>query len=150
MDACAHRRPARRLLAVVAALALGVTACAEVEDATVEGYEPSHVEEIEGTELKTVTFTEEGADRTGLQMRKVRRRDGMLAVPYESVIYDGTGTSYVYVSSKPLTYQRAKIAIARVAGPQALLTAGPKPGTDVVTVGASEVYGTELGISGSH
>ena len=140
-------RPAWRALAV-AALALGLGACTEVEDATVDGYQPSKLTEVGGA--KVVSFTQEGADRTGLRTRAVQRRGRFLAVPYESVIYDGVGTSYVYVSPKPLTYQREKVAIARVSGPQALLTAGPEPGTDVVTVGATEVYGTELEIAGSH
>jgi len=148
--ATGHRRPALRLIAAAAALALGLTACTEVEEATVDGYEPAKVAEVAGSDSKVVTFTQEGAARTGLQTRKVQRRGPHLAVPYEAVIYDGEGTSYVYVSPEPLTYQRAKIAVARVTGPQALLTAGPKPGTDVVTVGATEVYGTELEIAGSH
>jgi hypothetical protein len=150
MAATAHRRPARRLLAAVAALALGIGGCTEVESAAVEGYEPAKLTEVDGSDRKLITFTQEGADRSGLQTRKVQRRGGLLAVPYESVIYSGEGTSYVYVSPKPLTYQRAEIAVSRITGPQALLTAGPQPGTDVVTVGATEVYGTELEIAGSH
>ena len=31
-----------------------------------------------------------------------------------------------------------------------LLAAGPPPGTEVVTVGAAEVYGAELEIAGGH
>jgi hypothetical protein len=139
-----------RLVAAAAALALGLSACTEVEDATVDGYEPAKLVEVEGSDFKHVTFTQEGADRTGLRIRKVTRRAGHVAVPYASVIYDGEGTSYVYVSPKPLTYRRAEVEIARVSGPRALLTAGPEPGTDVVTVGATEVYGTELEIAGSH
>ena len=141
------QRPAWRLLAL-AALALGLGACTEVEDATVDGYQPSKVTEVGGA--KVVSFTQEGADRTGLRTRDVQRRGRFLAVPYESVIYDGEGTSYVYASTKPLTYRREKVAIARVSGPQALLKTGPPAGTAVVTVGASEVYGTELEIAGSH
>lgn len=140
-------RPAWRPLAV-AALALGLGACTEVDDATVDGYQPSKLTEVGG--VKIVSFTQEGADRTGLRTGTVERRGEFLTVPYESVIYDGQGTSYVYASPKPLTYQREKVAIARVSGPQALLKAGPPAGTSVVTVGASEVYGTELEIAGSH
>jgi hypothetical protein len=35
-------------------------------------------------------------------------------------------------------------------GARALLRAGPRPGTRVVTVGATEVYGTETEIAGGH
>jgi hypothetical protein len=141
---------ARRLLAVAAALALSVCGCAEVEDATVVGYQPATVEEIDGSDLKHVTLTREGAARTGLRTRRVERHGRHVAVPYASVIYDGEGTSYVYVSPRPLTFRRAEITIARVSGPRAILTAGPKPGTEVVTVGTTEVYGAELEIAGGH
>ncbi|MFZ2652664.1 MAG: hypothetical protein WA210_21390 [Burkholderiaceae bacterium] len=65
-------------------------------------------------------------------------------VPYSSVYYDGKGTAWVYVSPKPLVFERHKIAVERVAGDLAVLSEGPAVGTTVVSVGASLLFGTEI------
>jgi hypothetical protein len=131
--------------------AVPLAGCSEVESAAVDGYHPSKVEELEGSGAKRVTFTEEGAERTGLRMAVVERRDGRRVVPYESLIYDGQGTPYVYArTGGPLSFVRAEVAVERVEGDRVLLRDGPPAGTKVVTVGASEVYGAELGIEGGH
>jgi multidrug efflux pump subunit AcrA (membrane-fusion protein) len=150
MLAAMHLRMGRRLGVAGVALCLGLGGCAEVEDASVEGYEPSSLSPVAGTDFNRVTFTEEGAARTGLETAPVRRSGGRLVVPYEALIYAGEGTSYVYSSPKPLTYQRTEVAIDRVRGSRVLLTDGPRAGSQVVTVGASEVYGAELEIAGGH
>ena len=133
---------------VLAGAPLG--ACSEVESAEVEGYEPSHVETSEDGKRKLVTFTDEGARRTGLQTAVVAQRGAHRSVPYEALLYDGQGASFVYASPKPLTYERAPVAVARIEGDDVLLEDGPATGSTVVTVGASEVYGAELEIAGSH
>jgi hypothetical protein len=143
-----RRLPAAALSLVLAGLSL--VGCAEVEETTPAGYEPSHVEPVKGSDLKTVTFTAEGARRTGLKTATVERSDGTRVVPYASLIYDGEGQSYVYTSPKPLTYVRAPVVVDRIDGRRALLKRGPPAESEVVTVGASEVYGAELEIAGSH
>jgi hypothetical protein len=65
-------------------------------------------------------------------------------VPYVAVIYNAEGDTFVYTSPKPLVYEREKIEVDRIEGDRALLSKGPRSGTDVVTVGATEVYGTEF------
>jgi hypothetical protein len=97
-----------------------------------------------------VTFTREGAERTGLRTATVRRSGRHLVVPYTALLYDGRGRSFVYASPKPLTFVRATVAVDRIDGDRVLLTRGPSPGSHIVTVGATEVYGTELGIAGGH
>jgi len=42
------------------------------------------------------------------------------------------------------------VKVDRVEGDRVLLTRGPRPGTRVVTVGATEVYGAENEIEGGH
>ena len=148
-----HRWWRRRLRVGGAALllaGLSLAGCAEVEDAAVDGYEPASLSSLAGTDFPLVTFTREGAARTGLETAPVERSGRRLAVPYEALIYAGDGTSYVYASPTPLSYQRTEVAIDRIRGSRALLSKGPQAGGDVVTVGASEVYGTELGIAGGH
>lgn len=65
-------------------------------------------------------------------------------VPYSAVYYDGKGTPWVYVTGKPLVYERQRVAIERVAGDLAVLSEGPAVGTAVVSVGASMLFGTEI------
>ncbi len=144
--------PRARLLAVTVALALAglsLSACKEVETESATGYEPAHLEEI-SEDLKQVTLTEEGAARTGLKTEKVRGSGAGKVVPYAALIYDTEGKTYVYTAPKPLTYLREEVEVDRIEGQRALVSKGPSAGTDVVTVGAAEVYGTELEIAASH
>ena len=141
------------LLAAGMALAiagLALSACSEVEDVSSGGYEPAHVETVEGAEVQRVTFTPEGARRTGLRTVTVRRSGSHRVVPHDALIYDPAGTAYVYTRPAPLTFLRVPVDVDRVEGDRVLLADGPPAGTEVVTVGATEVYGTELGIAGGH
>jgi hypothetical protein len=65
-------------------------------------------------------------------------------VPYSAVYYDTKGVPWVYVNTKPLTYERQRISVKRVVGNLAVLSDGPAVGTPVVTVGASMLFGTEI------
>jgi hypothetical protein len=99
---------------------------------------------VAGTDLSRVTFEPEGAERVGIQTTPVRREGGRKIIPYSAVIYDAEGKAYAYTSPKPLTYVREAIEIEDVEGDRALLSDGPPLGTEVVTVGAAEVYGSEF------
>jgi hypothetical protein len=137
---------------VLAVAGLPLSACKEVETETATGYTPSHVEELkEGSKaFPRVTFTAEGAKRTGLESGLVRRDGGSTVVPYESLIYDGEGKTYVYTSPKPLNYLRTEVRVDRIDAGRVFLTRGPSVGSTVVTTGTAEVYGAELDIAGSH
>lgn len=69
-----------------------------------------------------------------------------LVVPYASVIYGPTGVTWTYTSVEPLVFVRQVITIDYIDGDLAVLLDGPPVGTDVVTVGAAELYGAELGL----
>jgi hypothetical protein len=143
----AARRSRSRLVAaavVVVAASMPLSACKEVEEETAEGYVPAKIEPIKGSDLQRVTFTAEGARRVGLQTAPVRRSGTREAVPYAALIYDAEGKTYVYRTTGRLTFVREPVDVVRVAGGTAVLSRGPAPGTRVVTVGAAEVYGTEL------
>ena len=71
-------------------------------------------------------------------------------VDYESLIYDGQGVPWVYTVPEELTFLRAQVVVDRVEDDRVLLSDGLTAGTRVVTTGATEVYGTELDIAGSH
>ena len=143
------RRNSGSLAAALALIAAGgaLSGCTEVEATTSEGYEPATLNEVAGSELKQVTLTAEGAQRTGLRTAPVQRSGDRRIVPYTALIYDGEGKTFVYTAPKPLSFLRAAVAVDRIEGDQVLLTDGPAAGSRVVTTGAAEVYGTELEIA---
>jgi hypothetical protein len=65
-------------------------------------------------------------------------------VPYSAVYYDAKGDVWVYVNTKPLVFERRRVGVERVVGDLAVLSDGPPVGTQVVTVGAALLYGTEI------
>ena len=71
---------------------------------------------------------------------------GRLSAPYASVIYDSSGNTWVYTTSENLVYVRHRITIDYIDGDLAVLLDGPPDGTEVVTVGAAELFGVENGI----
>jgi len=68
-------------------------------------------------------------------------------IPYAAVIYDTEGNTWVYTNPEPLTYVRQPIVIDYIEGDRAVLMEGIESGTQVVTVGASELLGAELGVA---
>ena len=133
---------------VLVLVAAALSACTEVEEQESAGYEPSKLEEVGGGDQKRVTFTSEGARRVGLRREPIRERGNREVVPYEALVYDPEGKTYVYVASGPLSFHREEVKVDRIDGDRATVSDGPPAGTEVVTAGAAEVYGTELEIAG--
>ena len=69
-------------------------------------------------------------------------------IPLAAVLYDKDGKTWTYTTSEPLTFVPQEVVIARIDGDTAILTSGPAPGTEVVTVGAAELLGAEYGVPG--
>jgi len=69
-----------------------------------------------------------------------------LTVPYAAVLYDSSGATWVYTNPEGQVYLRAAVRVDYVDGEVAVLEEGPAAGTKVVTVGASELYGAEVGV----
>jgi multidrug efflux pump subunit AcrA (membrane-fusion protein) len=130
------------LLVVVA---LPFAGCTEVESEDATGYEPSNLEPVKGNaDLQRVTFTPEGAKRIGLRTARVGRSAKHKVVPYAALLYSPEGKTYVYTSPRPLEYLRAEVKVHSIEGDGVVLSGGPPAGTEVVTAGATEVYGAEL------
>jgi multidrug efflux pump subunit AcrA (membrane-fusion protein) len=147
------KRSARMLLAGFAVIAAAsLSACKEVEEESAAGYEPAHLEAVKGKsdDFKRVKLTQEGADRTGVQTATVRTSGSRKVVPYESLIYNDEAKTFVYTSKKALEYERVPVTVDRIEGNRVFVSKGPAAGTKIVTVGATEVYGSELEIAGSH
>lgn len=87
-------------------------------------------------------LTQNSRIRVELQMSGTEEKQKV--VPYSAVYYDGKGVPWVYVNTKPLTYERQRIGVERVTGDLAILSDGPPIGTPVVTVGASMLFGAEI------
>jgi membrane fusion protein, multidrug efflux system len=68
-----------------------------------------------------------------------------LVVPWAAILQDIHGNAWVYEKTAPQTFVRRRVQVVRVAEGDAVLASGPKAGTKVVTDGAAELFGTELG-----
>lgn len=119
-----------------------------------EEVKPAEVEPIEGTDLNRVVLTARAVDRIGLKTEAVREvaspgaGRASAAVPVAALVYDNSGNAWVYTMTRPLTYERRRVTVARIEGDLAVLESGPSPGTPVVTVGAAELLGAEYGVEG--
>lgn len=140
--------PLRRqgMVAVLLAVGLALSACAETAESEASGTGPATLVEVEGTDVQQVVLTKKAATRLDIQMTAVTGGEGATVIPYASVVYDAEGATWAYTSPEPLTFVRTPITVASIAGDQARLSAGPDSGTEVVTVGTAELYGAEQGI----
>jgi RND family efflux transporter MFP subunit len=68
-----------------------------------------------------------------------------LVVSDRAVLYDINGGTWVYEDRGNGAYARRRVEIARNAGNLAVIARGIEPGTNVVTAGAAELFGTEFG-----
>jgi hypothetical protein len=82
--------------------------------------------------------------RVRVELQLEGSEDKQKVVPYNALYYDAKGQPWVYVSTQPLTYERQRVTVQRVVGQVAVVSDGPPVGTQVVTVGASLLYGTEI------
>jgi hypothetical protein len=115
--------------------------------------QPSGMQPIEDPKrsMLTLYYTVPGKDH-GLALNSRMRVELEVAgsdekqkiLPYGAVYYDAKGAAWVYVNSKPLTFERQRIVVERVVGDLAVMSEGPPVGTPVVTVGAALLYGTEI------
>jgi hypothetical protein len=65
-------------------------------------------------------------------------------VPYSAVLYDIRGDTWTYVQSAPLTFIRQRVTLDYIGADMAILVDGPPAGSEVVSVGATELFGTEF------
>ncbi len=138
----------RKVSAVLVTLVVAVApaACKQAEAIETEHYQAAKVTpaEDEGGH-PTVTLTKLGAERIDLKTSPVRKAGSGLSVPYAAILYDGhDGQSYVFVNTEGLSVHREDVTIENIEGDTVELSAGPAPGTRVVTTGLPQVHGAEL------
>jgi hypothetical protein len=138
---------------LIIAAALTLPACGAQTTQTAEGAsgsQPARVEHIAGTDFSRVILTPQAAKRLGIQTAPVQdaqvQGKARKVVPYAAVYYDLNGKTWVYTNPDLLTFVRASIDVDSIDGDVAVLSEGPPSGTQVVIVGAPELYGTEFGV----
>jgi hypothetical protein len=133
------------LLAVL--LVLSLSACGAQIPVTGEEAKPVKLDPIAGTDLNRLTLSEKAAERLGLETAQVRAEqvDGaeQLVVPYAALLYDPSGVTWVYVNVEPLVFVRQAIVVDSIQGDDVFLSEGPEAGANVVTLGATELFGSE-------
>ena len=121
--------------------------------------QPSGVAPVEDAKrwMLSLHYIVPGADhgltlnsRLRVELQISGTEDKRKVVPYSAVYYDSKGVAWVYVNTKPLTFERQRINVERVVGDVAILSGGPAIGTPVVTVGASLLFGTKYSGNSAH
>jgi hypothetical protein len=144
------RRAFQGFVVAVAATA-SLVGCAEIEVPMAEPYEPAHLESAGPDQPARIILTEEAQQRVQLQTTLVRPHGAEVSLDQAALVYDKKGKPWVFTVIGPLTYVRAPVSIEEVQEDNLMiLSSGPPAGTQVVTVGAIELWGTELGIAGQH
>ncbi len=143
-------RHSNRWLVVVPVIAsLPFLACQQPSGAH-QTEHPAEVEPISGSELSRVTLSERAIERLDLQTDEVREElmsrstSPQKVVPYSALIYDPSGTTWVYTSPAPRTFVRHQVEVDYIEGDVAILSEGPPTGTVVASVAVAELYGTEF------
>jgi hypothetical protein len=100
--------------------------------------------------LNKLSVTQKATERLGMELSAVQATtvngQRRLTVPYGAVIYDKDGGIWAYTAQEPRVFVRQKLTIEAIEGPTVILSAGPPAGTQVVSVGAAELFGLEFGI----
>jgi hypothetical protein len=102
-----------------------------------------------GFGINRITLLPKAAKRLDIQVGEITQdAEGHKIAPYASIMYDLDGDAWVYTVTEPLNFVREPVVIDQITKDYAYLSDGPEPGTQVVTVGVPELYGTEVGVNG--
>ena len=140
-------------IVALAALGLQLTGCKKPAS-TYTKVQPAQVDPIEGSKHSRMTLTEKAMERIGVKTVPVQefKAQGVVdataqtSVPYSALMYVPTGETHVYTSPAPRTFVRAAVTVDSIQGDLVVLNEGPAAGTEVVSIGAAELFGTELGV----
>lgn len=143
---------ARRLTASVLILVIGaalLTACqrAGTTEVAAANAAPAKVTHLSNG-LSRITLSALGARRIGLATAQVRAAGTTTQMPTAAVFYRDDGSTWVYLRTARLTFERAQVTIARVSGNLTYVSSGPAAGSVVATIGVAELRGAEDGVPG--
>lgn len=131
------------IVLVLLSTSLMLTACGAQEVPPEEEPGPVTLDPIAGTDLNRLTLTEKAAERLGVETVPVVAKEGKVIVPYAALLYDPSGQAWVYVNVEPLVFVRQTVTVDDISGDEAILSEGPEVGDKVVTMGATELFGSE-------
>ncbi len=139
--------------ALAALTTVALSACGHTVADTTSEPAPVELAPVAGSDLKTVTLSDQARRRLGITLSPVASVPAggvaaALVIPYSAIVYDEKGGTWAFVSHQPLTYVRESVSVDHIAGDTAVLSRGPAPGTTVVTVGSAELLGAEYQIGG--
>lgn len=142
------RRHSRSLAGTVLAGGLLLGGCTETtESSTSHADDHATLEHVDGTELSRLTLSDSAVGRLDIQTAPVRAGSrGRTVIPYAAVIYAADGATWAYTTADAAGFLRHSITVHRIDGSDAVLSEGPAAGSQVVTVGAAELLGTELDV----
>ena len=131
--------------AVCAALVFSVPACAHRPPPGSGGRSPGQGGKKCGHWHRQADADPAGLDRLELKTEPVAAGAGTeIRLPYGALMYDANGKTWVYTNPAPRVFERQEVAVSRVEDGVVTATAGPPAGTQVVTVGAAELFGAEF------
>jgi hypothetical protein len=141
----------RWILTVVAIGCLPLASCRKMEAETEEAEQSAatvvHQEDKNPDQPTIITLTEDARKRIDIQTAPVQQADvnGTMqtVLPFAAIFYSPDGETWTYINSQPLTYVRQRIKVDRIVNDNVIMANGPAPGTQVVTIGASLLYGSE-------
>jgi hypothetical protein len=148
----------RWFTALVIAIGVPLSACADASTAAPPAESPATVEPIGDSGVSRLVLTEKAVERTAIQIAPVTEEPVgpargtrtppvvLKVVPYAALLYQPDGSTFVYTNPDTRTYVREAVTVDRIVGDRVLLTAGPAVGTPVVTAGGAELWGTEFKI----
>jgi hypothetical protein len=143
------RRRSYGIAALLVTVGLTLAGCGgSAQGADTVPAEVASVQEPQDGGPAVVTLADAAEKRLGIQTAAVAAGPNGLVVPYAALVYEADGSSWVFARTDARTYQREPITITAITGDQVTLASGPPVGTEVVTVGAPELVGVEIGIDG--
>jgi hypothetical protein len=102
-----------------------------------------------GFGISQITLPPKAASRLGIETAQISEDpSGRKVAPFSSIIYDLDGDAWVYTVPARWTFVRKPVVVELITRDRAYLKEGPETGTQVVTVGVPELYGTEVGVNG--
>ena len=83
-------------------------------------------------------------ERVAVEIPTLAGQGEHLVLPFNAVLHDIHGGQWIYAKTAENTFSRRRIQVARLAGKDAVLASGPPVGTEIVTDGSAELFGTEF------
>src|SRR5262245_4506691 len=131
------------------AACLPLTSCRKMNEEEEVENTAAKVEHINGEDAPAqITLTEDAEKRIDVHTATVEEvaADGakQKSIPFAALLYDPEGATWAFANTRPLVYIRQPVKVTHIVGDKAFLSEGPDIGTKVVTVGAAQLYGSEI------